>query len=114
MAERSLSLNPPLKKWPWLRLMPSTASIRSITHAATQVRNQAELPERRLSSPEATLFSEDGGRMSYIKHVLQPGETVRYQGSVHWILYFPAILLVATGIIILIMTWGAPHRMAYC
>jgi uncharacterized membrane protein YdbT with pleckstrin-like domain len=31
--------------------------------------------------------------MSYIKHVLQPGETIRYQGSVHWILYLPAFVL---------------------
>jgi len=38
-----------------------------------------------------------GGAMSYIKHVLQPGETVRYQGSVHWILYVPAIILGVVG-----------------
>ncbi|MGC2410401.1 MAG: PH domain-containing protein [Methyloceanibacter sp.] len=31
--------------------------------------------------------------MSYIKHVLPSGETIRYQGSVHWILYLPAIVL---------------------
>jgi uncharacterized membrane protein YdbT with pleckstrin-like domain len=47
--------------------------------------------------------------MSYIKHVLQPGETVRYQGSTHWMLYFPAILLTAAGIVILILTRGAPQ-----
>jgi uncharacterized membrane protein YdbT with pleckstrin-like domain len=47
--------------------------------------------------------------MSYIKHVLQPGETVRYQGSTHWMLYLPAILLAATGIIVLVITWGAPQ-----
>jgi uncharacterized membrane protein YdbT with pleckstrin-like domain len=35
--------------------------------------------------------------MSYIKHVLQPGETVRYQGSVHWILYLPPIILAVVG-----------------
>jgi uncharacterized membrane protein YdbT with pleckstrin-like domain len=35
--------------------------------------------------------------MSYIKHVLQPGETVRYQGSVHWILYLPPIILGIVG-----------------
>lgn len=45
--------------------------------------------------------------MSYIKQVLQPGETVRYQGSTHWMLYFPAILLAAVGIVILVLTWGA-------
>jgi uncharacterized membrane protein YdbT with pleckstrin-like domain len=35
--------------------------------------------------------------VSYLKHVLQPGETVRYQGSVHWIIYWPAILLIVAG-----------------
>jgi hypothetical protein len=45
--------------------------------------------------------------MSDIKHVLQPGETVRYEGSTHWMLYFPAILLAAAGLVGLILTWGA-------
>lgn len=45
--------------------------------------------------------------MSYIKHVLQTGETVRYEGSTHWMLYFPAILLAVAGVVILILTWGA-------
>ncbi len=35
--------------------------------------------------------------MSYLNHVLQPGETVRYQGSVHWILYLPPIFLSVIG-----------------
>ncbi|MGA8689976.1 MAG: PH domain-containing protein [Methyloceanibacter sp.] len=35
--------------------------------------------------------------MSYIASVLQPGETVRYRGSVHWVLYLPAIFLVTIG-----------------
>ncbi len=35
--------------------------------------------------------------MSYLKNVLQPGETVRYQGSVHWVLYLPAIILAIIG-----------------
>ena len=42
--------------------------------------------------------------MSYIKHVLQPGETVRYQGSVHWVLYVPAILLGSAALVIVILT----------
>jgi uncharacterized membrane protein YdbT with pleckstrin-like domain len=37
--------------------------------------------------------------VSYIQHVLQPGETIRYQGSVHWILYLPAIALAVVGAI---------------
>ena len=48
--------------------------------------------------------------MSYIKHVLQPGETIRYEGSVHWILYLPAIILalVAAAIFVLssLVAWG--------
>ena len=36
--------------------------------------------------------------MSYISHVLQPGEKIRYQGSVSWlILYLPAIILAIVG-----------------
>ncbi|MGA7544910.1 MAG: hypothetical protein WBW08_03650 [Methyloceanibacter sp.] len=35
--------------------------------------------------------------MSYIKHVLQPGEIIRYQGSVHWILYLPPLFLAVVG-----------------
>ncbi len=37
--------------------------------------------------------------MSYLKHVLQPGETIRYQGSVHWVLYLPALLLALVGLV---------------
>jgi Zn-dependent protease with chaperone function len=48
--------------------------------------------------------------VSYIKHVLQPGETIRYEGSVHWILYLPAIILalVAAAILALssLMAWS--------
>jgi uncharacterized membrane protein YdbT with pleckstrin-like domain len=45
--------------------------------------------------------------LTYIKHVLQPGETVRYQGSVHWILYLPAILLASATVGILFVTLAA-------
>jgi hypothetical protein len=47
--------------------------------------------------------------VSYIKHVLQPGETIRYQGSVHWILYLPAIVLAlvaaAIAVVSLMVSW---------
>jgi uncharacterized membrane protein len=43
--------------------------------------------------------------MSYIKNVLQPGEMIRYVGSTHWMLYFPAILLAVAGIAILVLAW---------
>ena len=48
--------------------------------------------------------------MSYIKHVLQPGEAVRYQGSVHWILYLPAILLAFAAVAIGAVTFAVPWR----
>jgi uncharacterized membrane protein YdbT with pleckstrin-like domain len=35
--------------------------------------------------------------VSYIKYVLQPGEIIRYQGSVRWILYLQALLLAVVG-----------------
>jgi uncharacterized membrane protein YdbT with pleckstrin-like domain len=44
--------------------------------------------------------------VSYIKHVLQPGEKIRYQGSVHWILYLPAIILSVIGAVS--MAFGPP------
>ena len=41
-----LNFYPDKKKWPWLRLMPSVVSRRSIIHVTPQVRNQVELLER--------------------------------------------------------------------
>ena len=38
---------------------------------------------------------------SYVRTVLQPGETVRYQGSVHWILYLTAILWALLGLVLI-------------
>jgi uncharacterized membrane protein YdbT with pleckstrin-like domain len=38
--------------------------------------------------------------MSYVRSVLQPGEEVRYQASVHWITYYRGVLLLlAAGIV---------------
>ena len=31
--------------------------------------------------------------MSYVRSVLQPGETVRYATTIHWIVYLPGLLL---------------------
>jgi uncharacterized membrane protein YdbT with pleckstrin-like domain len=36
---------------------------------------------------------------SYIVRVLQPGETVRYSGTLHWIIFLPAFALLAFSII---------------
>jgi len=37
--------------------------------------------------------------LSYIQQVLQPGETVRYQGSVSWVLYLVPISLLVVGVV---------------
>jgi uncharacterized membrane protein YdbT with pleckstrin-like domain len=37
--------------------------------------------------------------MKYVERVLQPGETVRYQSTVHWIVYVPSFLFLAVGTI---------------
>jgi uncharacterized membrane protein YdbT with pleckstrin-like domain len=45
--------------------------------------------------------------LSYVRHVLQPGETIRYQGSVNWLtLYLPAIILAVIGAAALALTSG--------
>jgi uncharacterized membrane protein YdbT with pleckstrin-like domain len=36
--------------------------------------------------------------MSYVEHVLQPGETVVYATQLHWILYLRAIVLLALAL----------------
>lgn len=35
---------------------------------------------------------------SYVSEVLQPNETVRYDGTLHWIIYLPGIVLFAFGV----------------
>jgi uncharacterized membrane protein YdbT with pleckstrin-like domain len=42
--------------------------------------------------------------MSYVKHVLQPGEVVRHTASLHWILYVRGLLfLIAAGVIFVLI-----------
>lgn len=53
--------------------------------------------------------------MSYVTRVLQPGEVVRHQAGLHWILYVPGLLMWAlAGVFFLVrpeqagfMRWGA-------
>lgn len=40
--------------------------------------------------------------MSYVNSVLQPGETIRAIGKLHWIIFARAFALLAVGIIVLI------------
>ncbi len=37
--------------------------------------------------------------MKYVERVLQPGETVQYRSTVHWIVYAPSILFLIVGAI---------------
>ncbi len=38
--------------------------------------------------------------MSYVEHVIQPGETLVYRAPLHWIVYVPGAVLAALGIVI--------------
>jgi uncharacterized membrane protein YdbT with pleckstrin-like domain len=44
--------------------------------------------------------------MSYVKEVLQPGETVLYASTIHWLIYAPAILLLIVAILATFQTIG--------
>ena len=37
--------------------------------------------------------------MSYVQRVLQPGEVVRYLGSLHWYTYLPGLLCMLAAIV---------------
>jgi uncharacterized membrane protein YdbT with pleckstrin-like domain len=39
--------------------------------------------------------------MSYVKHVLQPGEKILIDGRLSWVLYIPAILCLILGLILI-------------
>lgn len=51
--------------------------------------------------------------MRYIEGVLQPGETVRYAGSLHWIVYFPAIVLLLCGLATLQFAGPGPTGLSW-
>ena len=37
--------------------------------------------------------------MSYLQHVLQPGEQVRHISSIHWIVYWPGVALALLAVV---------------
>ena len=37
--------------------------------------------------------------MSYVQHVLQPGEQVRQVSSIHWIIYWPGVAVVLLAVV---------------
>jgi uncharacterized membrane protein YdbT with pleckstrin-like domain len=45
--------------------------------------------------------------MSYVQSVLQPGEKVVLMGRLHWIAYWPAILLLVLGTVLVSWMWVA-------
>jgi len=47
---------------------------------------------------------------SYVEKVLQPGEAVAFKGTIHWLIYLPAILfaLLAVSIAVVEAIWGTP------
>jgi len=40
--------------------------------------------------------------MRYIERILQPGETVLYTGTLHWIIYVPAFVLMALAVVLVL------------
>ncbi len=47
--------------------------------------------------------------MSYVQSVLQPGEKVVLRGRLHWIAYWPAILLLVLGLLLVSWEWRAGY-----
>lgn len=40
--------------------------------------------------------------MAYVDKILQPDETVRYTGRIHWVIYLPGLFVVLLGVIALL------------
>jgi len=51
--------------------------------------------------------------MRYIERILQPGERLIYSTRIHWIIYLPAVLLLAVTVVTLVYGHGAAHAMAW-
>ncbi|MPZ36904.1 MAG: PH domain-containing protein [Rhizobiales bacterium] len=49
--------------------------------------------------------------MSYVKRVLQPGEVVRHTATIHWIVYWPGVLLMLAAAAVLIWARFLPQNM---
>src|SRR5262245_19555639 len=45
--------------------------------------------------------------MSYVQHVLQPGEQVRHTSSIHWIVYWPGV---AVALLAVVAYWFSETR----
>jgi len=51
--------------------------------------------------------------MRYIERILQPGETVLYSGTIHWVIYVPAILLSLIALTLLTLVKSGPTGMSW-
>src|SRR5947199_1684299 len=50
--------------------------------------------------------------MKYVEQVLQPGETVVYATSLHWLVYLRAVVLLILAVICLIASWKLSDAIA--
>jgi len=41
--------------------------------------------------------------MSYVQHVLQPGEEVRHTAKLHWIIFMPGVILLSAAVVVFLM-----------
>jgi membrane protein YdbS with pleckstrin-like domain len=55
---------------------------------------------RRIESAGQSFFNGVAG-MSYVKHVIQPGEKILVDGRLSWVLYLPAILYLIGGLVLI-------------
>ena len=51
--------------------------------------------------------------MSYLQRILQPGETLRYVGRLHWIIYLPGLVLfaIAVAVSVVIVATNEPGNL---
>jgi len=51
--------------------------------------------------------------MRYIERILQPGETVLYSGTIHWVIYVPTFLLSLIALALLTLVKPGPTGMSW-
>jgi uncharacterized membrane protein YdbT with pleckstrin-like domain len=51
--------------------------------------------------------------MRYIERILQPGETLVYSGKIHWVIYFPAMILALVALAALTQAKSGPTGLSW-
>lgn len=51
--------------------------------------------------------------MRYIERILQPGEKPLYSGTIHWVIYIPAIVLALVAVALLTLVREGPTGMSW-